>query len=247
MKKNNRSEQYATEDTELLLLKEVPFFNDAKNKFIAKILKKNKIKSLLDLGCGTGKLTITLAKMGFDVHGIDISPRLIKVAKKTAKKEKLNINFVVGDIRRLNLKKKFDCIVLSEVLEHIKDDASLLKSTKKLLKKNGKLFVSVPAFQLLWNQRDKTLGHYRRYNKNSLSKKLKKAGYKVMMIKWYKLIMLPGALLTKLLKRKEYPYDLINPKIKKLLKFWFYHIENKVPLPIGETIMVVAKQKRESH
>ena len=60
-------EQANTEKFLLNIEQEVPFFMDSKSVFIAKIFKKNKIKSILDLGCGDGELSIAIAKKGFEL------------------------------------------------------------------------------------------------------------------------------------------------------------------------------------
>ncbi len=68
-------------------------------------------KSILDLGCGTGSHTIPLLKCGYNVTGIDISPAMIEKAKVRAEKEGINAKFLVQDMRRLNLRTKFQCAV----------------------------------------------------------------------------------------------------------------------------------------
>ena len=243
MEKKTSDEQIFTENSEIRMEKQAPFFNKAKSDLITSILRKNKVKSLIDLGCGTGKLSIDLAKNGFKVSGLDISERLIKKARQNGKDAKLDIDFHIGDIERLKINKRFDCVIISEVLEHIKDDVSVMKSVRKLLNEDGKLFISVPALEALRHERDECLGHLRRYSKKELKTKLKKAGFKVLRIKWWKLMMIPGVVLTKFMHKNDYPYEMLNPITKRFLKFWFNNIENKFPLPIGETIMVIAQKK----
>ena len=58
---------------------------------------------ILDLGCGTGNLTIPLAKRGYGVTGVDISPEMIKVAQAKAQAEAVDIPFLVQDMRELRL------------------------------------------------------------------------------------------------------------------------------------------------
>ncbi len=83
--------------------------------FVEKIFKKysrRKINSIFDLGCGTGSHDLILAKRGYSVAGVDLSPDLIKIAKRKAKKNKLKINFKEGDLRTVKLNKKFDAVIL---------------------------------------------------------------------------------------------------------------------------------------
>jgi len=70
-----------------------------------------KPKTILDVGCGTGSHTIPLAKQGYSVTGIDISPGMIKKAKEKAEKENVDAKFLVQDMRSLNLETKLDSAI----------------------------------------------------------------------------------------------------------------------------------------
>lgn len=69
------------------------------NQTIEKILKKYKVKTVLDLTCGTGSQVFWLAKRKFKVIGSDINANMLKVAKSIAKKEKYAEKFLKGDMR----------------------------------------------------------------------------------------------------------------------------------------------------
>ena len=118
-----------------------------KENIINSLKLKNKTKSLhgvniLDIGCGGGLLCEPLSRMGANVTGIDASDKNIKIAKLHSKKNKLNINYLCSTPEKLKVKKKFDVILNMEIVEHVEDIDLFLKSSSKLLKKNGLMFVA---------------------------------------------------------------------------------------------------------
>ncbi len=80
------------------------------NQFIEKILKKYRVKTVLDLTCGTGSQVFWLVKRKYDVVGYDINSKMLKIAKDKAKKEKLDIKFIKGDMRTTKAG-KFDAVI----------------------------------------------------------------------------------------------------------------------------------------
>ena len=104
-----------------------------------KPLKKVKI---LDIGCGGGLLTEPMKKLGADVVGIDASEKNIKIAKLHSKKNNLNIKYLCVSPEDFITKEKFDVILNMEIVEHVEDIDFFLKSSSKLLKKGGIMFVA---------------------------------------------------------------------------------------------------------
>ena len=127
-------------------------FNTIRTKYIKeKIINnfnlENKKKSLkkiqiLDIGCGGGLLSEPMCRLGANVTGIDASNTNIKIAKLHAKKNKLDIQYICSSPENLKIKKKFDVILNMEIVEHVKDIEIFLKSSSKLLKKGGLMFVA---------------------------------------------------------------------------------------------------------
>lgn len=87
----------------------------AQASFFTRTIESGKIKPCLtlDLGCSVGAKSIYLAKKGFKVTGIDISPVAIQYAKENAKKQKVKIRFIVADATNLSFlrKQKFGFIL----------------------------------------------------------------------------------------------------------------------------------------
>jgi ubiquinone biosynthesis O-methyltransferase len=105
-------------------------------------------KSVLDVGCGGGILTESLARLGGQVMGIDASARAIHVAKEHAKGQDLQINYqpVLAESLLQNVKdgkqKPFHVITAMEIIEHVEQPARFLETLLGLLEQDGWLFLS---------------------------------------------------------------------------------------------------------
>src|SRR3989338_11431913 len=85
-------------------------------KYSVKLFKKRKFKRVLDLGFGTGRHTVFLAKGKFDVYGIDISNHGKKITERRLKNLHLHANLKIADMARLPYKKDFfDAIISTHV------------------------------------------------------------------------------------------------------------------------------------
>lgn len=101
-------------------------------------------KNILDIGCGGGILTESLAKQGATLTGIDLSLEVLEVARQHAKTENLNINYECISAEALANKdiNHFDAITCMELLEHVPDPAALIKACANLVKPGGDIFFS---------------------------------------------------------------------------------------------------------
>jgi len=80
--------------------------------FIEKEIGFNKNLKILDIGCGTGRHSIELAKRGYNLTGIDLSDSFLGKAKEKAKKLELNISFSKCDARQLSFSSEFDVALM---------------------------------------------------------------------------------------------------------------------------------------
>ena len=109
------------------------------NKQENKTLSKLKI---LDIGCGGGLVCEPLTRLGAQVTGIDASYKNIEVAKIHAKKSNLKIKYLNTSPEKNKINEKFDVILNLEVVEHVDNLDLFLKSSSKLLKRNGIMFIA---------------------------------------------------------------------------------------------------------
>ena len=97
---------------------------------------------ILDIGCGGGLLTEPMKKLGANVVGIDASEKNIQVAKIHSKKNNLDIKYKCASPENFSTKVKFDVILNMEIVEHVEDVNFFLKSSSKLLRKGGIMFIA---------------------------------------------------------------------------------------------------------
>ena len=130
--------------TAVLSLSFPEYLNNAYAQWESNILKKEignvNNKTILDIGCGGGRNSIPLAKMGAKVTGVDISSQMLDFAKNNSKKNKCskNTNFILSSAWETSLpSKSFDKILLLGILEHMPEEyrKKTIKETKRLLKK----------------------------------------------------------------------------------------------------------------
>jgi len=109
------------------------------NRTIEKILKKYKVNSVLDLTCGTGSQVFYLIKRGYNVTGSDISRGMLKIAKSKAKKKKLNIKLLFGDMRTIQVGKFDAAITIFNSVGHLTKSGfeKTMRNIGKNLNNNG--------------------------------------------------------------------------------------------------------------
>ena len=217
----------------------------ARKKIIENIIDKNfKNKlNILDFGSGSGVNIQMLSKFGFvNIYEPHSETRnFLRLKYKNKKKFRV--------IENLN-NRKFDLIILADVLEHIKNDKKKLKELNKNLNKNGYILITVPAFKFLYTVKDKILGHYRRYNKNQILELFK--NFHTIKITYFNFFLfLPISLI--IIYYKIFNINFIkkvesspNFLVNKIL-FFIFMIEKKLiqflNLPFGISLLGLFKKK----
>jgi SAM-dependent methyltransferase len=154
------------------------------------------------------------------------------------------IDFYVADISDeniLNLGKKFDTVVCINVLEHIKNDEKALENMFRILLQGGNLLLFVPAIPQLYGSLDIDPGHFRRYTKKMLTKRISHVGFQIKKIEYSNFLGVFGWYLNaRILKRRRFSvlqpllFDKIVPLIAK--------IEKILKPPVGMSLFVIAER-----
>lgn len=144
---------------------------------IDKLLKSyshHKVKSLLDLGCGTGNHAIPLAQKNYRVTGIDLSGEMLRIAEKKSRvvKSSKSLKFVKGDIKSFSLNEKFDgAIMMFAVLGYQLTNMSIMDTFRTIrnhLKIGGILIFDVWYGNAVLNEGPSTRVTTFRKNKNEV-------------------------------------------------------------------------------
>jgi len=229
----------------------------ARRDIIGRIIKEMPKKAkILDVGCSGGVLINALKENCFwDISGIDISEEAIGKCKKAGLKKVKK-----ADGTKTGLKaNSFDLIIASDVLEHIKEEKKALKEWKRILKKNGKLLVFVPAFDFLWSAHDVANAHCRRYKKKKLCKTLKEAGFEVLQSGYWNFFLFLPVSLSRIVQNLFIPPEkghergdqltkpgrISNRLLSELLLLENRMFSNKVNFPFGVSIFALAKKSKE--
>ena len=188
-------------------------FDDKMKYIIIKNLKEtlgtnfNEIKDVLEVGCYMGSMTTILSKTFENVTVIEPSSKCIEILKPNFN----NVEFINTIIEDYCTDKKYDLIIISHTLEHMKDQILSLKKAYSLLKPNGYIYVVVPngtsisrliaeklkiiPYACCVTEGEKTHGHYTTYDLYTLERHAREAN--INMIK-------NGGLVLKIFGNKQY-------------------------------------------
>jgi SAM-dependent methyltransferase len=216
------------------------------------ILSRTKGEKVLDVGSGVGHFLVKLTSSGYIAEGIEPDKKLIDISRKLYENTPKTHNLSVNEIHKVG--KKFSSITMIDVLEHLKDDVFALEQVRKKLNSNGRLIISVPAYQFLYSERDREIGHYRRYGLKELEDKLQRAGFKIQEKRRWNFVGFFVYLLFEKLAKKSVGTGFrtnrkgsrINRALHKLTDLWMKNVENNASFGVGLSILVVATPNNDS-
>ncbi|EKV58027.1 Generic methyltransferase [Brachyspira hampsonii 30446] len=112
-------------------------------------------------------------------------------------------------------------------MEHIEDEKKFLQEVKRLIKSEGTIIITVPAYQWLFSNSDIFYGHYRRYNSKTLRKVLEDNGLEIQKLSYMNFFLFPlfalVRIIDKVFNRKKFEYG--ESKLTNTILYGIFHIE----------------------
>jgi SAM-dependent methyltransferase len=224
----------------LNLLKEA----NAYNRWIFEKIKPWLGEKILEVGCGIGNMSGLLLSQG-KLFVSDINKEYLYIVEnrfRTNPNFQKSILWNISEEPPKDLFNAIDTIVCINVLEHVEDDDSALRNFYCLLPQGGRLIILVPALKILYNSLDKELGHFRRYNKRELIKKLSLSYFSIQNIDFFNISGIIGWFLNgnifrrRLLSQKQV---MIFNKFVPILAM----VEKAVPSFIGLSLIAKGEKR----
>jgi 2-polyprenyl-3-methyl-5-hydroxy-6-metoxy-1,4-benzoquinol methylase len=231
-----------------LLVRSQDHYANTKYQILHRHLKGKKNLRILNAGCGSGELSLQFAAAGHRVVGIDPAPDYIDLARQNGERAGVrNCSFHVASIEEFHYDEPFDCVVATDVLEHIEDDATAFERLVGLVKPDGIVLITVPAGQWLFGFHDVALGHYRRYSRSRL-RRLVSGLCRVEALRYFGFSLIPVAYLYSKLLKKPYPVgesgdSKKNPVVSMTLRSML-GVDRMLPLPFGTSLILKATPRQ---
>ncbi|SEM59179.1 Glycosyl transferase family 2 [Stigmatella aurantiaca] len=213
------------------------------NAWLGKRFREHLGRRVLEIGAGIGTITREL-EAGLELLIALEVDRFYVDRLKNLFRGKPHVRPYLSDVALADWEslqaERLDTIVLSNVLEHIPDDAAAVRRFRQILPVGGKVVILVPALPQLFGSMDEAVGHYRRYTPKALREVLEAGGFTVDTLEWMNLVGIPGWFVnSRLLRRRAMPkfqlklYDQLAPLLAQT--------ERHVKLPVGMSLFAVAR------
>ncbi|HYH08860.1 MAG TPA: class I SAM-dependent methyltransferase [Thermoanaerobaculia bacterium] len=212
---------------------------------------------LFDIGGGNGAVAMALQRDGWRVALVEPIAEGAHHARRRGVTRVICASLEECGLRDASL----PSAGLFDVLEHVPDDIAFLTRLRALLARDGRLYVTVPAFTALWSTHDDLVGHMRRYDAKTLSRRVEACGFTVEHVSYFfsplPLMIFALRTLPERLSRRVRETRITAPArrmrehashrpwlaraIETLLRFEPRAIRRKRAIPFGSSVLLVAR------
>jgi hypothetical protein len=204
--------------------------------------------AILDVGCGDAVSFVALSAFG-TVRGIEVDEGVLDPGGSSRGRISTR---PLGDPVYDDPAWRFDLITALDVIEteHIDDDRGAVTA---MLRPGGRLVVTVPAFELLWDHHDEINHHRRRYTAASLRRTLDVQGLELVRLRYlFRTLFLPKLLVRLLNAGRDrkvaqhgIPVPAVNTAIRRVC-VWEDRLLHRLPIPFGTSVIAVTRKPAPS-
>jgi len=206
---------------------------------------------VLEIGSGIGSISAFILRSGYKTVLSDLRTEYCQRLRERFKDHPALIAVEQIDLSAENFEQtyaawlgKFDAVIALNVIEHIKNDQYAIRNCNRLLKKEGKLIMLVPAFSWLFNSLDKELGHFRRYTKKTVTTLLLKENFSIESNSYFNFAGMSGWWFAgTLFKKKLIPEKQLS--LYNALVPAFRFLDKLTLNSAGLSVVTVAAKKQE--
>lgn len=202
---------------------------------------------ILDIGCGTGMMVKESEALGCGM-GFDASAEALAFCRRRSLQRlcRAEMNSALP-VRSDTV----DVVMALDVLEHLDDDQLFLTECYRLLRRQGFLVATVPAYPRLWSYWDISAGHRRRYTLSQLADRMRKAEFRIVRISYYNAFALPAAAVMRWFKRLGgdrprssdfLPLPGVLNRALQVLGAVERQCVQRMPLPFGLSVIALAQK-----
>lgn len=225
-------------------------FADKYHRWILEIFKPYLGARLVEVGAGSGSFSEILLELPLEsLSLVEPSNEMYALLEKRVGSLQTSTristyNSVFRNVaEEIKSDQQPDSIIYVNVLEHIADDEAELAMINRTLGEGGRAFIFVPALRWLYGKFDESIGHFRRYTKSELEEKCRRAGFKIIVSRYFDAMgVAPWWLKYHLFRsstmepRAVHLYDKHIVPVARI-------VETFVKLPLGKNILLIAEKR----
>jgi SAM-dependent methyltransferase len=200
---------------------------------------------VLEVGCGISTMSRRLVEVAESVVAIEPNPACAAIARRALgdhPRFELRVCSLEECDRAELARHRFDTVFCINVLEHIADDVSALRTFRDIIVPEGRVLIFVPAIQAVYGPLDAALGHHRRYSKRSLARAFGDAGLEQLTLRYTNPIGLLGWAFGSYVTRATQHSATQIRLFDTLVAPWALPLERVIAPPIGLSLVAVGRR-----